>query len=96
MIDSWYNPTPEEIEDTKRFLRLASPFQMASHCKDETFQEIVDDAVDSLMEEMEMKADNARINELCDIIAAALKPKPVKGAKARATEAVEELRKVTA
>ena len=69
---------------------------MTSHCRDETFQAIVSDAVDSLMEETEMKADNARINELCDIIAAALKPKPVKGAKARASEAVEELRKITA
>jgi len=42
---------PEEVERTKRSLRLATPFQMASYCTDDTFADILSDAVNSIMEE---------------------------------------------
>lgn len=42
-----------------------------------------------------MKADNGRINELCDVIDAALKAKASEAAKEDASEAIAELRLVT-
>lgn len=41
------------------------------------------------------KADNARINELCDIIEDAMKPKAKADVKEAAAEAIAELRLLT-
>jgi len=43
-----------------------------------------------------VKADNGRINELCDIIEAAMAPKATKAAKEDADAALAELRQITA